>query len=435
LDTGSMMGDCSVDDETFSNLISNDDPFQIKETKTMTKHDPFAVSMMDDCSIKAASFSNLISNEDAFQKTNEPCKEGDVDPFQTTQETNTITNPDPFIVPSETLSDVDPFSSCDPFNSNDNKDDTFWDPDDNPFKSQQQRVHQSSNPQPPAKQAPKANVHPDTSKVEKTETKTSSDEEVNQTISMDDGLIDSVRRTDPTPVRPSTSDENIEYTRPLKDVSSRDRRPMSPQKNVRTAGSPKKITSRTGSSTKPSLAVPANAILGSMLFRQTLASQFMESSSAKKKQQQQSMKPLMKKSQREKQQQQQEENKEPHSKKNKIHSDDDVSGDDDDHSYRVPRSVDTKDDEQQSIVSSVTEEASSFYDRSYSSGAKWNRQVQTMLNQFGAAGRPTLHQARSPNVKSNENNVLQQQQQQERQEIKASLSRSEEEHVNMFRSD
>jgi hypothetical protein len=103
----------------------------------------------------------------------------------------------------------------------------------------------------------------------------------------------------------------------------------------------------------------------------------------------------------------------------------------------VPHSVVAESDSA-SFVSSVTEEASSFYDKNFSSGRSnghWNKQALNVLNQYNV--KKTLLQARDSNAYhhqhlqqygSNHNNSR-------RHQAEPSLSRLEEEHVNMFRSE
>jgi len=363
VDTGSMMGDCSVSNETFSKFPVMNDPFQSsKQNKNEIEEDPFKIL-------------------------------------------------------DESIPDDDPFATTDPFHVAE-RENTFWDPTDDRFFQQKSKVSQ-----PIAKQNDAA----------------ANKGSVKQTVSMDDGLIESIRKastkaTDPetdsrkrdpspTTVRPSNSDGNIPYssieskkedcTQPT--ASTVEPRPASPEKNV----------TKAGSSTKPSMALPANAILGSMLFRQTLATQFMDSSSATKKQQQQQLQDENRTLPLENQQQAKESKSQ--ASKSSLYSDE--------HSSQVPKSVDTNDGDQ-SIVSSVTQEASSFYERSYggSSGAKWNRQVQNMLNQFNA--RQALQSRVNSLTGHNENSAKQLSQVQTQEDsIKPSLSRSEEELVGMFRSE
>ena len=238
---------------------------------------------------------------------------------------------------------------------------------------------------------------------------------------MDDGLIASIReatakskrrtdpdtdsrKRDPSPrsVQPSASDDKIEYRWSDRRTSKK------PPSTKATA------TTTSASGSKPAVALPATAILGSMLFRQTLATQCMEAnnSSNPSKQQSNFQKPSLK---QQKQQQ-------LHAALFDEDEDDSGSTEEDEHTFRIPDAVHAA-NRDHSVVSSVTEEASSFHDRSSNSGTnKWNhRHIQNMLNQFsgGSAKKKTL-QARDSNVQQHQ--------------LKPSLSRLEEEHANMFRS-
>lgn len=351
-------------------------------------------SMMGDCSVSHESFSKFPAIDDPFQSSEENAKEVEDDPFQ---------------ILDTRIPDGDPFVS-DPFHVAE-QDSTFWVPTDDPFLRQKPKASQ-----PTAKQnAAVANKS-----------------KVLQSASMDDGLIASIRKAstkatdpeidsrkrDPSPtiVRPSNSDGNIPYSSIKNKKEYRSMRTVEPR-----LASPDINVRKVGSSTKPSMALPANAILGSMLFRQTLATQFMESSSATKKQQHQEKSSLPFEELK------QNKGSKRKASKSRHHNED--------HSYHVPHSVDTNDGDQ-STVSSVTEEASSFYERSHvvSSSAKWNRQVQNMLNQFNT--RQNLQARVNSLIGHNDTSAKQRPQTLEQQDtIKPSLSRSEEEHVSMFRSD
>lgn len=185
---------------------------------------------------------------------------------------------------------------------------------------------------------------------------------LSKATSLDEGLIASIRKAsfdrnrqgkfldsskrDPSPraVQPSNSDSVLEYSHnaPLRYRST------GPLKN-------------------PPKAVPSNAILGSMLFRQT---QSIHSSDEEYKSRKKST------GQKDDEIASAVEPKQKETFNREI-SYDSAMGD-----RGVPKAVHA-DEEAESIVSSVTEEASSFYNKSFGgNSAHWNRQAQSVLNHY-----------------------------------------------------
>lgn len=208
--------------------------------------------------------------------------------------------------------------------------------------------------------------------------------------SVDDGLIQSIRmassrdtskgvdpeteKRDPSPkaVKISCSDTSLDYNRKIPQSYS---------------PGPQKV---------PPKAVPTNAILGSMLFRQTLTT---ASANSSQNNSQQSNKFTLKSTSTNK-------------------NDYGPARDDGSNISRspIPQSV-VANSETDTIVSSVTEQASAFYNKNLGGRNNWSKQAQSILQNYNAR---KSHQHRDVNAKPS---------------YRTYLSANEEEHVNIFRSE
>lgn len=241
----------------------------------------------------------------------------EVHPFAAT---NSFLSADPFVMASDF--NIANFSTddSDPFHIGEvASEDSAWNVDSKPF---QDKKRHSNNP---------------------------SQHQVKQATSMDDSLIASIRKAssrnenskdpdgdsrkrDPSPqaVRASCSDSALEYSRD------------------------KPSGYGTGPHKNPPKAVPTNAILGSMLFRQTQSIYSAEEDSKSN----------------------------ISVAKRKETSPDDDEGSSSPRDGKVPRSVHA-DKAAESVVSSVTEEASTFYQKNFGGGsAHWNKQALNVLNHY-----------------------------------------------------
>lgn len=285
-----------------------------------------------DCSnisVANATFSDLAPHDDPFSSTSLFCSSndpGNTNPFVMASDFNVANFSADTTDPFHTGEDTDPFHIGEEIRDNDGA----WDAKGDPFQNFDSNFNRQLNGQ------------------------------VYQAGSMDDGLIASIRKSarnekridpeaepikrDPSPreVKPSNSDSVVEYSRG-------NSMSYSPQK-------------------APPKAVPTNAILGSMLFRQTQSIFTTDEESKHNK---------------------------AALKRNESREDNDYSQRRDDGNYKVPHSVHA-DDAAESIVSSVTEEASSFYQKNFGGGSvHWNKQAQNVLNHYNV--RKTL-QARDTNA-------------------------------------
>jgi hypothetical protein len=321
-----------------------------------------------------ATFSNATTTAtNHFAKTVAPASNNHHDPFLAASD---------FSVTIFGTDDVDPFNIGGPLLAASSSGDSTWDVNANPFPD-----WNSSKPssKPVAKQISTPQL------------------QVAKAASMDDGLIAAIRsasakivrpldpgveesKRDPSPraVQPSRSDSVLEYKRPKKGYGAATHK-------------------------HPPKAVPSNAILGSMLFRQTESIHSSDDNVNSKE----SVLPR---------------------KSSRMDDDNETR----DERCKVPRAVDA-DDGDDSIVSSVTEEASSFYNKSFGgNSAHWNKQAQNVLNHYNVKRTLQSRDTNSYGKVQRSQFLLNSQLAYESRPPPPwppTMTRVEEEHANMFRSE